>query len=148
MINLMSPRHRLAALIWAAIFLIAAQFIAGSASAHSGHSHDHSATSHFSSAAPLPHDGNATEQAQLVRSEKAELSVGAPNGAELPGSPQSGGCIGGCCGNGIACCGAVLASSSNSLPEFQTQTEIVPLAFEHRSGIDPEPLRRPPRTLA
>jgi hypothetical protein len=148
MINLMSPRRRLAALIWAAIFSIAAQFVAGSASAHSGQSHDHTADSHFSSAAPLPHDGNATEQEQLIRSEKTELSASTPEGAVLPASPGSGGCIGGCCGNGIACCGAVLASCSNCLPDFRTQTEIVSLAFEYRSGIDPEPLRRPPRTLA
>ena len=142
----MSHRHRLATLIWAAIFVIVAPFLAGSAFAHSGHSHDHSAVSHFSSAGSL-HDSNAPKEAQLIRSEKTE-SVSAPEGAVLPASPGSGGCIGGCCGNGIACCGAVLASCSNSLPDFRTQTEIILLAFEHRSGIDPEPLRRPPRVLA
>jgi hypothetical protein len=148
MINLMSPRHGLAALIWAAIFLIAAQFVAGSALAHSGHSHGHSAASHSSSAAPPPHDGNAAKEAQLIRSEKAELFVSAPERAKLPASPGSGGCIGGCCGNGIGCCGAVLASCPNCLPDAQAQKEIAPLAFEYRSGTDPEPLRRPPRTLA
>lgn len=148
MINLMSPRHRLAALIWAAIFTIAAQFVATSASAHSGHSHDHSAALHSSAVAPLPHDGDVSKEVQLVRSEKAELSVSAPEGVKLPSPPQSGGCIGGCCGNGISCCSAVLASCSNWLPDFGAQKEIASLAFEYRSGIDPEPLRRPPRTLA
>ena len=144
----MSPRRRLAALIWAAIFVIATQFIAGSASAHSGHSHDHSAGSRSSPAAQLPHDGNATTEAQLIWSEKVEFSVSALAGAELPDSPQSGECTGGCCGNGIGCCGAVLASCSNCLPDFRVQAEIVSLAFDRRSGIDPEPLPRPPRTLA
>ena len=147
-INTMSRRHRLAALIWAAIFVIAAQFVADSASAHSGHSHDHSVASHSSSAAPLPHHGNAAKEAQLIRSEKTELSLSAREGAKLPASPESGGCTGGCCGNGIGCCGAVLASCPNCLPDVQTVKEIVSLAFDRRSGIDPEPLPRPPRTLA
>jgi hypothetical protein len=144
----MSPRHRLAALVWAAIFMVVAQFVAGSASAHSGHSHDHSAVSRSSPAAQLPHDGNATTEAQLRRSEKVEFSVSALERAGPPNSPQSGGCTGGCCGNGIGCCGAVLASCSNCLPDFRVQTKIVSLAFDRRSGIDPEPLGRPPRTLA
>lgn len=150
MINLMSPRHQLTALIWAAIFMIAAQFVASSASAHSGHSHDHSMPSHSSSVTPLPHDSDAINEAQLIRSEKAEPSVSTSERVKLPApSSKSGGCTGGCCGNGISCCGgAVLTSCSNCLPDFRTQTEIVSLAFEYRSGIDPEPLRRPPRTLA
>lgn len=148
MINLMSLRLRLAALIWATIFVIATQFVAGSALAHSGHSHDPSMASHSSSESALPHYGNAAKKAQLIRSEKIELSGGAPEGTKIPASPESSGCTGGCCGNGISCCGAVLTSCSNCLPDFRTQTEIVPLAFEYCSGTDPEPLRRPPRTLA
>src|SRR5512132_2067030 len=121
MINLMSLRHRLAALIWAAIFMIAAQVVASSASAHSGHSHDHSMPSHYSSVTPLPHDSDAINEAQLIRSEKAELSVSTSERVKLPASSKSGGCTGGCCGNGISCCGgAVLTSCSNCLPAFRT----------------------------
>jgi hypothetical protein len=144
----MSPRTRLATLVWAAIFVIAAQFVAGSASAHSGHPHDRTVASRSFTAAQLPHDGHATDEAHSAGQEKTELSLSASESAKLPGSPQSGGCSGVCCGNGIGCCGAVLAACSNCLPDLRAQKEIVSLVFDRNSGIDPEPLARPPRILA
>lgn len=142
----MPLRHRLAAAIWAAIFVIAAQFFAGSALAHVGHAHPHSAASH-ASAAELPDHAKAPG-GQQVWFEQADLSVSGQDGADMPVTPQSGGCVGGCCGNGIGCCGAVLAATTNPILKDSTQLQTIFLAFGHHSGIDPEALARPPRTLA
>jgi hypothetical protein len=143
----MRLRHGLASLIWAAIFLIAAQFVAGSAFAHSGHSHDHLADSQ-SSAASAAHQGQAAPKLQVVEEENADLSVTSLEHGDPPASTRAGGCTGGCCGNGIGCCGAVIAASFNSLPNFRAQQASIPLANHCSSGIDPEALRRPPRTIA
>jgi hypothetical protein len=142
----MALRQRLAVLIWAAVLVIAAQFVAGSAWAHSGHSLHHSAAAH--SAGQLPHNGETASKAQHTASNTAEVSVSTVDRGEPPASPQSGGCTGGCCGHGVGCCGAVLAASSSSLSNFPAPLQIVSIGFEHGSGLDPEALARPPRTLA
>lgn len=136
----------MATLIWAAVVVIAAQFVAGSALAHGGYSHGHSAASQ-SSAVQLP-DHGMHSSGQLAQLEQADLSLSTPKGADMPVAPQSSGCTGGCCGNGIGCCGAVLAATSNLIPDGQTQQETISLASDRHSGIDPEALARPPKTLA
>src|SRR5262245_21906076 len=122
-------RHRLAALISAAIVMIAAQLVAGSAWAHPGHSHDHAATATAQSpTVQPPHHGMRATTEQFQGFEAAGVSVvsvSAHGGDGVPVMPQSRGCTGGCCGNSVGCCGAVLASSSNSLPGFQAHKEIV-----------------------
>jgi len=143
----MALRQRLAVLIWAAVFVIAAaQFAAGPAWAHSGHSHDHSATAH--SAAQFSHDSKTVAKAQHTASETVDVSVSTKDRGERPAQPQSGGCTGGCCGYGVGCCAAMLAASSSSLPNFPAHQQIVSTGFERGSGLDPEALARPPRTLA
>lgn len=136
--------HQLASLIWTAVVVIAVQFVVGSALAHTGHLHDHSMHS------PAPH---AVHQEQLSSetpfTEASEVrSLPYSEHAGLPASSQSGGCTGGCCGNGIGCCGAVIAVSLNSLPSLRTQDARIPDALARGSGIDPDALIRPPRTLA
>lgn len=144
MISPMPHRRRLAAMIWAAIFVIAAQFLAGSALAHAGHSHGNSTAS---SAAQLTDLGKASI-GQTARLEQADLSLITQDDTDMPVIPQPGRCTGGCCGNGIGCCGAVLAAASNSVPDDRPQQETVSLATDSHSGVDPEALARPPRTLA
>jgi hypothetical protein len=64
-------------------------------------------------------------------------------------SDQGGGnCIGSCCGNGLGCCGAVMVSAQQTLPDFAHQSAIAPLDFDYGTGIDPDALKRPPRTIA
>jgi hypothetical protein len=149
MISPMPHRRRLAAMIWAAIFVIAAQFFASSALAHAGHSHGHS-TAANSSAVQLSHHAStsAFSTVQLAGLGRADLSMSAPEGPDMPVVPQSRGCTGGCCGNGLGCCGAVLAVAPSPIPDKGPQRETVSHALDGESGIDPEGLRRPPRTLA
>lgn len=142
----MPLRHRLAAAIWAAIFVIAAQFFAGSALAHGGHSHPHATASHASAVELLDHDKSSG--GHVAGLEQVDPSLNTPAGADLPITPQSGGCTGGCCGNGIGCCGAALAATSNPISDETPQQETVSLASGRHSGRDAEALARPPRTLA
>jgi len=142
----MRLRHGLASLIWAAIFVIAAQFVAGSAFAHAGHSRGHVGPSQ-SSMVHATHKGTSISKMQAAAQE-AELSLTSSPRADEPAPTQTGGCTGGCCGNGIGCCGAAIAAAGSSLPDFRVQQAPILLAFDSSSGIDPEALRRPPRTLA
>lgn len=142
----MRLRHGLASLIWAAIFVIAAQFVASSAFAHAGHSRDHLGVSQ-SSTIHAGHKGKSISKLQAA-AEEAELSLTWSQRADEPAPTQTSGCTGGCCGNGIGCCGAAMAAVSNSLPDFRVQQAPILLNSHSNSGIDPEALRRPPRTLA
>lgn len=140
----MRLRHRLTLLIWTAVFVIAVQFVAGSAFAHTGHLHDHSIHS------PTPHSMSqekSVSKAHPTGAPEARL-LPPSEGTALPASPQSGGCTGGCCGNGAGCCGAVIAVSLNSLPDLRSQDARIPDAGGRGSGIEPDALTRPPRTLA
>ena len=138
--------HGLASLIWAAVFAIATQFVAGSAFAHSGHVHDHSATPRASTIQVVDQEQSTT---RVHVTQVGELNLSVPSQPDdRPGPPQSGGCTGGCCGNGIGCCGAVIAVSWNSLPDLRVKNATIPPTTPPSSGIDPEALRRPPRPLA
>jgi hypothetical protein len=142
----MRLRHGLASLIWAAIFVIAAQFGADSAFAHAGHSRNHVGASQ-SAMVHATHKGTSISKLQ-VTAEKAELTVTSSPRADEPAPSQTGGCTGGCCGNGIGCCGAAIAAACSSLPDFRDPQAPIPLVSYSSSGIDPDALRRPPRTLA
>lgn len=149
MITSMLLKRRLAGMIWAAMFVIAAQFFAGSALAHAGHSHGHPPASHISSVQNSDHvSPPILSPAQVAGVEQADVSLTAPEGAGTPVFPQSGACTGGCCGNGIGCCGAVLAVAPSPIPDERPEKETCSLALDRPSGIHPEALRRPPRTLA
>jgi hypothetical protein len=136
--------HGLASLIWTAVLVIAVQFIAGSAFAHTGHSHHHPTASQSS----VAHQSNSISMLQALQKDDANLSATPSNRDDRPVPTQSGGCAGGCCGNGIGCCGAMIETVSGSLPDFRVRTAPIWLAFHRGSGADPASLRRPPRTLA
>jgi hypothetical protein len=139
----MRHRHGLISLIWAAIFLIAGQFAASPAFAHAGQPHNHSAAS--SPAVHAAHQGKSISKPQAAGD--AEMSVTSSQRGDQPAS-QTSGCTGGCCGNGIGCCGAAIAAVSSLVLDFRVQQGPIPLALYGSSGIDPEALTRPPRTLA
>jgi hypothetical protein len=143
----MRLRFGLASVIWATIFMIAAQFVASTAFAHSGHSPDHLAVSQ----SLTPHGTHQTKsmsQPQVLEAENANLSVASSPSGDVPAPAQSGKCTGGCCGNGIGCCGAVIAASLNLLADLGARDSGILSAAHPNSGIDPEALRRPPRTIA
>jgi hypothetical protein len=137
---------RLATLIRAAIVLIAAQFVAGLASAHPGHAHGNPAVSHLSGAHGI-YQSHAPKEAESAQSRRAELSVVSLDDLELPACAQSGGCTPGCCGHGVGCCGAALAPVSQSLPSPRAHEQLFSLTYDRGSGLDPDALARPPRIL-
>jgi hypothetical protein len=59
-----------------------------------------------------------------------------------------GSCTGGCCGAGAGCCGAALIGSIAALPDIGSVLSGTTPVVDRRSGIDPDGLARPPRTLA
>lgn len=131
------------------MFVIAAHFFTGSALAHMGHGHGHSAASHSPGIQLSEHASPSTRSTvQLAKLEQTDPSLSMPEGADMAVIPHTGGCTGSCCGNGIGCCGAVLAVAPSLIPERQPQQKTVAFALDSQSGIDPEGLRRPPRTLA
>jgi len=136
--------HGLASLIWTAILVIAVQFVVGSAFAHTGHSH-HNPTASQSSVA---HQSDSISMLQGLQKGDANLSAALSDHDDRSVPTQSGGCTGGCCGNGIGCCGAMIGTVSRLLPDFRVRKAPTWLAFHRSSGADPASLRRPPRTLA
>jgi hypothetical protein len=149
MIRAMHLRHRLAALIWAAAFVVAAQFVAGAALAHGEHSHQHhhhSPTVH-ASAGQVQQSGAVSSEIRLVQWQQSARTFAA---TILPehAACTPGGCIGNCCSAGIGCCGAALVGTFSPLPDVSRIKETTAVIFVRRSGIDPEALARPPRPLA
>lgn len=142
----MALKGRVARLAWAAIVVIAAQLaIAGSAFAHSGHAHHAPVAATISTDQPSA-TAHATAKAETLQPERSASSLPA-NFASAPEN-TSADCIGGCCANGISCCGAVLPDASGALPDRKDQAQLVSTAFAARSGTDPDTLARPPKTLA
>jgi hypothetical protein len=148
----MRLRHRLAALIWAAILLVAAQWVTAPAFAHPGHSHEHHASAARSSSVQDAHGYTASDagsdQVHATQLRKLDLALGAVNAPEPAASIPSGGCTGGCCGTSMGCCGAALFASPNTLPDFRSATKIIAFVYERGSGIEPEASAPPPRSLA
>jgi len=136
--------HGLASLIWTAVLVIAVQFVAGSAFAHTGHSHHHPMVAQSSAT----HQSNSVLKLQTLQNGGTNLSATPSDRDDRSVPTQSGGCTGGCCGNGIGCCGAVIETVFGSLPDFRIRKALIWLAFYRSAGADPASLRRPPRTLA
>jgi hypothetical protein len=140
----MSETAYLTRIFWAVIVLIAVQFAPAVALAHSGHSHERISVSSEPANGPEVH--------------KAGVALpGMRHDAELRNSHQtlagktdgSGICVGGCCGSGMACCGAALNADpfSNLLPPLGSLRTTL-LNAPNQSGIDPQALRKPPRSFA
>ena len=142
MINLMALKRQLATLFWAATVLVAAQFMPSIAQAHAGHDHtSHSVAVAFSDRLADPDKSADAERAA------APAELASVNSNTIPAVP-SGGCNGSCCGTGNACCGAVLLFSSATLPDVGVGQQPVGTASSAPPGIDPDALRKPPKSFA
>ena len=148
MMSIMVLKRQLAALIWAATVLIAAQFLPTVAEAHAGHDHaSHSVAAAHGVAAPLSdHVVDPAESANAERA-AAPTELASVNSNNIPAAP-SGGCNGSCCGTGNACCGAVLLFSSAVLPDVGGGQQPVGTASSAPPGIGPDALRKPPKSFA
>jgi hypothetical protein len=138
----MALRHRIIGLIWAAVLVIAVQFVPSIASAHSGHEHH--------TAAGTIHVGTVKQQADQAAARatsKATLAEPTQQDREIS-TPSGGACTGGCCGIGLGCCGAVLTDSTAPLFHVAGRVRLMELFSDQLGGIGPDTLARPPRPLA
>jgi len=143
----MNLRLAISGAIWAAILAIALQFVPTPAAAHTGHAHRAgvvSALAHHEHGATVFHQKAATRAAQPL-SLPASVSAAPDLTEDLA---YVGACTGGCCGTGAGCCGAALIGSTVELPEIGAAVRGAAQVVDRRSGIDPDGLARPPRTLA
>ena len=142
MIAPMALRHRIIGLIWAAVLVIAVQFVPSIASAHSGHEHH--------AAAGATHAATVEQQAhQAAERATSEAALTEPGQQDRETSTPSGGaCTGGCCGTGLGCCGAVLTDSTAALFHVAGRAPLIEPISDQLGGIDPDTLARPPRPLA
>ena len=158
----MRPDRQLAHLMAAMIVMIIA-YVAPSAvqahetHAHHGHHHAEMAQAH---SAPLATEAKAAAaQTRAVQAPaKPWAVVGLPAKAVEPaasirandtgGGCCPTGCRGSCCGT-VACCASGILSGPASLavPAFRPVT-LIPHDVDGRSGLGPEALPKPPRTLA
>jgi hypothetical protein len=150
--------------ICAAIALIAVQFAPAMARAHTDQAHRHvpvhNAAFHGTIAADAPVAHSSAEavfaKTPFTKTAFAETIAAVPHQLLLTAGQTRGstpidsdGCVNGCCGTGIGCCGAAaLAAATQCLH---------PAVHSHRldfsgavlaSGIEPASLRKPPRPLA
>jgi len=144
MIATMALRHRIIGLIWAAVLVIAVQFVPSIVSAHSGHEH------HAAAAAGATHAGTVKQQAhQAAERATNEAALTEPEQQDRKTSTPSGGaCTGGCCGTGLGCCGAVLTDSTASLFHVAGRGPLIEPILDQLGGIVSDTLPRPPRPLA
>lgn len=142
MMNLMALKRQLLTLLWAAAVLIAAQFLPSVAQAHAGHDH----ASHSVAVAVPDRLVDADKSAEAERA-AAPTELASVDSGTIPAAPSSG-CNGSCCGTGNACCGAILLFSSAALPDVGAGRQPVGTASSAPPGIDPDALRKPPKSFA
>ena len=140
-----------------AILLIAIQFAPVAARAHAGHGHG--PDGHQLQAHHLHAHGTAAATAHAVPSDHAPaVNRAAPaepagpveaTAQSVPGAQPSGSdaCVMGCCGY-TGCCGAALVAVSPSLPPKACPLRIGFARLVSVRGVDPQGLRKPPRSLA
>jgi hypothetical protein len=133
-------KRQLAAVIWIAIVMIAAQLVPAAALAHSGHAHLHSA------GAAVTHD-RAEGDALQLKAEHA-TAVAQAQRADISRAATSGICNDGCCASGFSCCApAILPEPILGLPSPLKALKIERPAASMRAGIDPEALPKPPKSF-
>jgi hypothetical protein len=144
---------RFAGLIWAAIVVVALQFVPTAARAHSGHDH-HPSRQHVSQQHQAQPSSAATKQAVGVHQGDDAIDAARPAVEwKAPPSvegvvPASAACVGGCC-SGMGCCAAAaIAAAGPPLPQHDGSAEIVAFQGARPGGTGPDGLKRPPRTLA
>src|SRR4051794_11757259 len=121
MIDSMAPSHPLAGLIWAAVLVIAIQFVPTLAFAHAGHSHQSSGTvtsTHAKAPDVAISEASSPRYLQVVTA----ASDARPRSSC---SAETSGCIGKCCGNGMCCGAAVLKAPEQVTPAAAILTQIV-----------------------
>ncbi|MGE3148556.1 MAG: hypothetical protein AB7K04_05750 [Pseudorhodoplanes sp.] len=138
----MGLKRQLATLLWAAAVLIAAQLLPSFAQAHAGHDH----ASQSVVAALSDHVADPAKSTEAKRA-AASAELASVDSSTIPAAPATG-CNGSCCGTGNACCGAILLFSSVSLPEVGAGQQLVGTASSAPPGIDPDALRKPPKSFA
>lgn len=143
----MMSAAQLLRMIGAVIVLIAVQIAPLPAQAHAGHGHHMHTHMHAHHAASVHHHAVMGETDQERHgSQPTEL-----RSADQQPAGESGlanGCVNGCCGSGVSCCGgtALVAATDQLLPSFRSYS----FGLERSAatdGIDPDALRKPPRTL-
>lgn len=155
----MNANRNIWQLICAAIVLIAVQFAPASARAHADQAHRHVHVHHTGlhgmmvADAPMAHSvakvalaGAAIAKTIASIPHKALLTAGqAPGSAPI----DSDGCVNGCCGAGMGCCGgAALISSTHCLHPAVHSHRLDFVGAVLASGIEPASLRKPPRPIA
>ena len=143
----MNLRQAISGAIWATILAIALQLVPVPALAHTGHTHhagDVSALAHHQHGAAVVHQ-NAVSRVSQALSQPPSLSA-TPDGSRV--STNAAACTGGCCGAGAGCCGAALIGSTAELPDIGSAVRGTSRIVDRQSGVDPDGLARPPRTLA
>ena len=140
----MALKRQLAAVIWAAIIIIAAQLLPSDAQAHAGHDHG-------PPAAAITSSDHIVDQASSIDAvnypELTEIAFADKNsGAGSSGTRR---CTGTCCGTGATCCGtALLFGVSATLPDPGHARQSVSPAASVPPGTDAEALRKPPKSFA
>jgi hypothetical protein len=137
----------LSALICAATVLVTAQFLPNVAQAHGGHDHANSVA--FTSPDHVTNSGlHGDDAAGSAKTKRAAEHTEVAPSDTIPATP-SGTCTGSCCGNGVACCGAAfLFPPAVTLPDIGIARQPVITASLGPTGIDPDALRKPPKSLA
>lgn len=143
MMNVMALKRQLSTLLWAAVVLIAAQFLPGVAHAHAGHDH----VSPLVVVALSEHVADPAKSAEAKRA-AALAELASVDSRTIPAAP-SGGCNGSCCGTGTTCCGAVVLFTSGAvLPDVGVARQPMGTAGTAPPGNHPDALRKPPRSFA
>lgn len=138
-------------LIWAAILVVAIQFVTNAAIAHAGHHRDQHAAHQQSSVTE-----GATAEQRIVDSQLTERTaksstietvlMAASQRAEPAGASAN--CVDGCCGSGLGCCSAAaIPGSGTALPRLDGAAKVIAFKPVKPGSIDPEALTKPPKNL-
>jgi len=131
----MSVKLAMKQILAAVIVVIALGFASSAAQAHSGHHYGPVATASHEATAP------AAQNAIVAEQSVSEVKIHSQYRA-------IGDCVSGCCGNAqCAACGAVLAGGVPELVPLTTSVRALFPDVRIRSGIGPQDLTRPPRSL-
>jgi hypothetical protein len=137
----MNWTQRLQRLMGAVIFMVACFVASPAAYAHGGHEPaDGPAVS--SNAAPVI---DAAMPIKADRDVPAAIEVKVTASPAIPASKR---CTGGCCTSSHACCAVTLPFNAGALAVPYTRASLALIEPPFRDGLDPEALRKPPRSLA
>lgn len=140
----MASKQTLTGLLWAAILVLAVQFMPDFAYAHAGH-----AKHAPDVGAPIQTPVKQATANNFATQPASQTAIASSTSEDQPISVPASTCTGNCCGTGTGCCGAAqVAGSPDSLPAAGNGSKFAPLVFDPSAGIDPDALIRPPKILA